>query len=48
MTYNEKMQLFKETFNINDDVELDINMPLTSLDEWDSMSKLSLIVIFNE
>lgn len=48
MTYNEKMQLFKETFNINDDVELDINMPLTSLDEWDSMSKLSLIVIFND
>ena len=23
-------------------------MPLTSLDEWDSMSKLSLIVIFND
>lgn len=48
MTYEEKMKIFKETFNIDDSIDIDINMPLASLDEWDSMAKLSLIIIFND
>lgn len=48
MTYEEKMKIFKETFNIDDSIDININMPLASLDEWDSMAKLSLIIIFND
>lgn len=48
MNYEEKMKIFKETFNIDDSIDIDINMPLASLDEWDSMAKLSLIIIFND
>lgn len=48
MTFEEKMKIFRETFLIDDNVELNGDTKLSSLDNWDSMSKLSLIIIFKD
>ncbi len=48
MTFEEKMKIFKETFLIDESIELSGNTILNTLDNWDSMSKLSLIVIFKD
>lgn len=48
MTFEEKMKIFRETFLIDDNIELNGDTKLSSLDNWDSMSKLSLIIIFKD
>lgn len=47
MTNKEKLNLFAETFSLNAD-ELAEDTALNDLDVWDSMAKLSLIIMFVE
>lgn len=48
MTFDEKMKIFRDTFFIDDSTELSGSTLLSSLDNWDSMSKLSLIIVFKD
>ena len=47
MTKEEKMNLLAEVFDM-DASEIDENAELSSIENWDSMTKLSLIVCFDE
>lgn len=47
MTNKEKLNLFAETISLNAD-ELAEDTALNDLDVWDSMAKLSLIIMFVE
>ena len=47
MKENEKLKLLEETFNM-DEGSLRANMLLDDINEYDSMAKLSLIVMFDE
>jgi acyl carrier protein len=42
MTRNEKIALLEETFELKEDMKLD------ELEAWDSMAKLSLIVLMDD
>ncbi len=48
MTLDEKLEIFRDTFNIKNSIHLDENTVLNSLDNWDSMSKLDLSIIFHD
>ncbi len=48
MTLEEKMNIFRDTFNIDDSTHLDENTVLNDLDTWDSLSKLDLSIIFHD
>lgn len=47
MNTNEKIALLAETLDLDEDL-LKADTLLTDLDEYDSMAKLSLIVMFDE
>ncbi len=47
MTTAEKMELLAETLEVETD-EISEDTALTDLDNWDSMTKLSLIVMFDD
>lgn len=47
MTNEKKMELLEETFDVDSGV-LSMDTVLEDLDEWDSMTKLSLIVVFSD
>lgn len=47
MTEQEKLALLEDMFEL-DEGELSRDTVLDDLDEWDSMSKLSLIVLVND
>lgn len=47
MTVEEKMELLAEVFDMESE-DISKNMVLTEMDEWDSMTKLSLIVMFDD
>ena len=47
MTKDEKINLLAEVFDM-DASEIDENAELSSIENWDSMTKLSLIVCFDE
>lgn len=47
MTKQEKLALFEETFELEEG-ELKEDMSLSELENWDSMTKLSLIVLMDD
>lgn len=47
MTLEEKLALLEETFEA-DEGTIKADMMLNDIDEWDSMSKLSLIVMMED
>ena len=47
MTVREKLALLEELFEL-DEGELHVEMELTELENWDSMAKLSLIVLMDD
>ena len=47
MTIEEKIDLLAETMDVEEN-ELEENMELADLDCWDSMTKLSIIVMFDD
>ena len=47
MNENEKLQLLEETLDL-DEGSLKANMLLNDIEEYDSMAKLALIVMFDE
>lgn len=47
MTIEEKIELLAETMDIEES-ELQADMKLAELDCWDSMTKLSVIVMFDD
>ena len=47
MTIAEKLELLAETFDVEVD-EISEDTVLEELDNWDSMTKLSLIVMFDD
>ncbi len=47
MTLEEKMELLVDTFDVDAD-EISADTVLADLDSWDSMTKLSLIVMFDD
>lgn len=47
MKKNKKLSLLEETFEL-DDGELKEEMKLAELESWDSMAKLSLIVLMDD
>ena len=46
MTDNEKLDIFKNALSIEDDIDCDTC--LKDIDIWDSMARLSLIVMFKD
>lgn len=48
MTLDEKIEIFRDTFNIDESIELSEDTVLNDLDNWDSMSKLDLSIIFHD
>ena len=47
MTNNEKIKLLANTLDVDED-GLNAETVLTSLDEWDSMGKISLMAMFEK
>lgn len=47
MTLSEKLELLAETFDVEVD-EISEDQVLDDLDNWDSITKLSLIVMFDD
>ena len=47
MTVEEKMALLAETMDVEED-EIQAEMKLADMDCWDSMTKLSIIVMFDD
>lgn len=47
MTVSEKLELLAETFDVEVD-EISEDTVLADMDNWDSMTKLSLIVMFDD
>lgn len=47
MTIEEKIELLAEAFDVEPD-EISAEMELEEMDNWDSMTKLSVIVMFDD